>query len=535
MKNRKNKAMKNYKTYTINWMVLVLLIVLSSCEKDFLEEDLRSGLSPTGFYNNLNEAQMAVNGVYATLNNQNLYRNRNYRGAVQYGSDEVCPQRKVIQTPYNYLYTEGNGDLHAAWKEFYLLIRNANSAIANISTAEALTAEEKNQLLGELYVLRAMAYYDLTRFYGDVPFFTDELGTDELSVLPRTPLSEIRTRMKEDLALAKSYLPDAYSGGDLGRMTKWAAAALKAKYHLFDKEWSSCLAECVDIINNSPHTLMDDFADVYAYDKTTLDNEVKNEHILWVDFAGDAALGTNHLNTTGEINSGNLQTNLWIEEYNPRAKDNPKNKGDKNALNAALAANNQSFTGFGAGIACPDIGKQSNWEAGDLRYDATFMEYYEGIQLKFVYVGKLMNLNIDKPRNAKSENIVLIRLADIYLMAAESENELNGPDNAYQYVNKVRERAFEPDSPWSGLSQAEFRVKMYDERKYELFAEGHRKQDLIRWGILLETVRNTKVTRHAEGAATNIQPKHVKYPIPLNEVLTNPALLDSDPTNNGYR
>ena len=120
-------------------------------------------------------------------------------------------------------------------------------------------------------------------------------------------------------------------------------------------------------------------------------------------------------------------------------------------------------------------------------------------------------------------------------MAAESENELNGPDNAYQYVNKVRERAFEPDSPWSGLSQAEFRVKMYDERKYELFAEGHRKQDLIRWGILLETVRNTKVTRHAEGAATNIQPKHVKYPIPLNEVLTNPVLLDSDPTNNGYR
>ena len=96
-----------------------------------------------------------------------------------------------------------------------------------------------------------------------------------------------------------------------------------------------------------------------------------------------------------------------------------------------------------------------------------------------------MNLNIDKPRNAKSENIVLIRLADIYLMAAERENELNGPDNAYQYVNKVRERAFEPDSPWSGLSQAEFRVKMYDERKYELFAEGHRKQDLIRWGILL--------------------------------------------------
>ena len=119
--------------------------------------------------------------------------------------------------------------------------------------------------------------------------------------------------MKTDLALAKSLLPSAYSAaGDKGRMTKWAASALKAKFHLFDKEWSETLAECVDIINGSPHKLMDDFADVYGYDKTTLDNEIKEEHILWVDFAGATALGTNIINTNGNLNSGNLQTNLWI-------------------------------------------------------------------------------------------------------------------------------------------------------------------------------------------------------------------------------
>ena len=265
MKNRKNKAMKNYKTYTINWMVLVLLIVLSSCEKDFLEEDLRSGLSPTGFYNNLNEAQMAVNGVYATLNNQNLYRNRNYRGAVQYGSDEVCPQRKVIQTPYNYLYTEGNGDLHAAWKEFYLLIRNANSAIANISTAEALTVEEKNQLLGELYVLRAMAYYDLTCVWNDVPFFTEILAPEELASLERTPAQTIRDAMIADLQTAYGLLPDSWSGPDLGRMSKWAARALEAKFHMFSKNWQGMLTACKDIIDNSPHRLMDDFGDIFDW------------------------------------------------------------------------------------------------------------------------------------------------------------------------------------------------------------------------------------------------------------------------------
>ena len=118
--------------------------------------------------------------------------------------------------------------------EFQLIIINANSAIAYISSADALSTEEKNQLLGELYVLRALAYYDLTRFWGDVPFFTEDLGTDELAVLPRTPMSTIRSQMKTDLALAKSLLPSAYSAaGDKGRMTKWAASALKAKFHLF--------------------------------------------------------------------------------------------------------------------------------------------------------------------------------------------------------------------------------------------------------------------------------------------------------------
>ena len=333
MKNIKTIIkMKNTKLYILkSLMVMVMLLIIpTGCDKDFLDEDLRDGLSPKVFFNNLNEAQMAVNGVYAGLTQNNLYRNRNYRGAIQFGTDIICPQRKVVQTPYNYLMTEGLGDLNAAWREMYLIIRNANSAITNINKAEALSVDEKNQLIGELYVLRALIYYDLTRFWGDVPFFTDDLSTEELSVLPRTPIETVRTQMKSDLAQAKTFLPSSYTGGDLGRMTKWAAAALKAKFHLFDKEWSETLAESLEIINNSPHKLMDNFADVIAYDKTTLDNEVNDEHILWVDFAGASGIETNMLGS---------QTNLWIEEFNPRLKDNPKNKADKGALNAALAAN----------------------------------------------------------------------------------------------------------------------------------------------------------------------------------------------------
>jgi hypothetical protein len=141
---------------------------------------------------------------------------------------------------------------------------------------------------------------------------------------------------------------------------------------------------------------------------------------------------------------------------------------------------------------------------------------------------------VNSLRGNHPENYIVFRMADVYLMAAECENELNGPGNAYQYVNKVRERAFEPDQPWGGMTKEQFRLAMYDERKFELCAEGHRRLDLIRWGILLDVVKNT-VERPWNNAAANIQPKHVLYPIPLEEIQLNPNLLETDPTNNGYR
>ena len=120
-------------------------------------------------------------------------------------------------------------------------------------------------------------------------------------------------------------------------------------------------------------------------------------------------------------------------------------------------------------------------------------------------------------------------------MAAECENELNGPTNAYQYIHPIRQRAYETQAEWelTGLSQQEFREAIYDERKWELAAEAHRRYDLIRWGILLDVVQNLEYRFWKPNE--NIRPYHVLLPIPLQELELNPALLESDPTNNGYR
>lgn len=84
-----------------------------------------------------------------------------------------------------------------------------------------------------------------------------------------------------------------------------------------------------------------------------------------------------------------------------------------------------------------------------------------------------------------------------------------------------------------GLSTEQFRQAIYDERKWELAAEAHRRFDLIRWGILLDVVQDLEF--RFWDPAGNIRPWHVKLPIPLQELTNNPALLESDPTNNGYR
>nr|WP_255749875.1 RagB/SusD family nutrient uptake outer membrane protein [Gramella crocea] len=83
-------------------------------------------------------------------------------------------------------------------------------------------------------------------------------------------------------------------------------------------------------------------------------------------------------------------------------------------------------------------------------------------------------------------------------------------------------------------SQEEFRQALYDERKFELAGEGQRRMDLIRWGILVETVKNTEY-RPFHNPGVNIQPKYVLLPIPEDQILLNPNLLESDPSNNGYR
>ena len=496
-----------------NILPLIFILFLTVGCEDYLEEDPRDILSPDNFFNSDAEAKAAVNGLYVPLYDGDLYGSYGLNKYYVYGADVIEPSREgggVLSDTNDYILSEGrDAGGRGTWMALYKIIQDANILISRIEYNDNLSEQGKKQFLGEALFMRAFAYYHLTNIWGDVPYYRKALPIEEVQILGRSDKERIRNEMVQDLQKAQDLLPSTYADSELGRPTKWAAATLATKILLIQEEWQRARDKAVEIINESPHTLLSEYEDVFAPE-----NRANDEIIFQVVFAKD------------------LNVTYTTDIFSPRLRDEPKKSSEKAALRSALEARNEGFTGYG--LAIPKCGFVDEFPKDDLRRPMNVVENYLGFELNYPYMPKMWNLDqINSPRGNHGEDYIVFRLADVYLMAAEAENELNGPAGAYKYINKVRERAYDPNQPLSGLTQQEFREAIYDERKWELAGEGHRRMDLVRWGKLLEVVKST---RHCSyNPAANIQPHHVLFPIPLEELQLNPNLLESDPTNNGYR
>jgi hypothetical protein len=496
----------------LNKLILITFLFSIGCN-DFLEENPRNVLSPEMFFNSDVEVKSAVNGLYVPFYTNALYKSYGLNQYYVYGTDEIEPSRiglGPLSDINDYMINEGrDANARDAWKELYKIIQDANLLISKVTDNNKLSPAGRNQAIGEALFLRAFCFYHLTNIFGDVPYYKDNLPIDEVQSLRRSKKDFILTEITKNLQQSQELLPSTYTSNDLGRPTKWAAATLMVKIYLIQNKWKEGRDKAVEIIQSSPHKLLADYEKVFDPK-----NSYNEENIFQIDFVKD-------------LNPGNTP-----DIFTPRIQDEPRNNADKKKLQSALQSRNEGFTGFGLGI--PKCDFVDKFPMDDLRRPINIVQTYQGIPLKYPYMAKKWNLDqINSPRGNHGDNYVVFRLADVYLMAAESENELNGPNAAYQYINRVRERAYTPDKPLFGLTQQTFRQAIYDERKWELAGEGHRRMDLIRWGILLDVIKSA---RHcAYTPALNIKPHHILFPIPALEIQLNPALLETDPTNNGYR
>lgn len=511
---------------------IFILIASAGCEK-FLEENPRDIISPGNFFSSEADAKAAITGIYAIMKNNSIYGQLGLDAWYSNGADIIGPNRSfgILEHICNYTINEGNaGDetqkmgIQSTWRDLSKMALNANIILANLEGNEAIGEAVRNELIGETLFLRALTYYHMTNLWGDVPYYREDISLAEIATLGRTDRGVIISDILDDLQRAQDLMPDIIESKENGRASSWVAALLMAKIYLIEENWQGARDKCVDIINNGPYELLDNYNDVFDVDNAY------NAELMWcMDFAKD-------INSQYEQGRPDLAGNgwWWPSMFSPRLRDEPKNAGDKDTLVAYLNSRGEAFNGTGLQVCQPEFVK--TFPMNDLRRELNVAEEWGGIPLVSPYMPKFWSINLESsPRFNHRENKIIYRLADVYLMAAEAENELNGPANAYQYINAVRERAFETqaESELSGLSQQEFREAIYNERKWELACEDHRRIDLIRWGILIDVIKAGEWRVY--DPAANIQPHHVLLPIPVEELNLNPNLLTSDPTNNGYR
>ena len=495
--------MKNIQKYLLI-AVAGCTVFLASCE-DILTEKPAIFLSESNFYKTERDAISATNATYSNL----------FSGIIQYYyptvTTDVAYQGAHNQRALAYFrnLTPNDGDAGGIWALNYQGITKANTALARIPDIP-MNETLKARLLGEAKFNRAVYYFDLVRTYGGVPLLLEPVSSPEaLEGIKRNTPEEVYAQIVKDLTEATAVLPESYPASDLGRATKWAAHGLLARVHLTLKDWAKAKSNVDPIIASNQFGLVADFGKLYGEPaEFTLfpdqNGKLVNENIFDIQYkqndrgqAIQSWVGSRDLEVGGVTNIGGgwenfLPTKDFLAMFNPEDKRLPV------SIVQVLDGNKlESPTTPGAGP----------------------------------ITGKWLNRGGNPPLgNNAGQNLYYIRFADVLLMKAEAENELNkGPNEAaYQAINRVRSRAGLP--ALSGLNYDSFTKALRKERALELSFEGHRKYDLLRWGIYVETIKNTtdpalKVPR------TNIEPHHVLMPIPQREIdVTNGSLTQ----NPGY-
>ncbi|WP_282122049.1 RagB/SusD family nutrient uptake outer membrane protein [Algibacter mikhailovii] len=521
-------------------IILYVFIVFTyfGCER-FLEEDPRAIVSPETFFASENDARQMVQGMYAILKNNSLYGQVGLDHFYDNGADIIEPNRAAnfVEPIGNYSMNEALADVSVqkmsvsdTWKDLYRIIHNANLTIFRVAGNEAVGSQDvRDEIIAESRFLRGLCYWHIWSLWGAAPYYTEVLTLEEISVLGRTDEATIAAGILEDLQYAQDNLENQYDGDQSGRASKWAAAVIMAKIYMKQQQWQLGLDKCLEILNQSPHRLLPTYNEVFDQF-----NEYNAEIIWSLDFARDINSQFDPA-FPGRSFAGN---NNWRPSmFNPRLRDEPLNTDERGALGDALRDGGEAFNGTGLQVASKDFAEK--FPTNDLRRELNIVDNYLGFDLVFPYIAKFWNLELDRsPRFNHSDNRMVFRLGDVALMAAECENERPGgnPNAAFEYIREIRERAYETQEEAEailGLNQQQFREAIYDERKWELAGECHRRYDLIRWGILLDVVQNLEYRFWKPNE--NIRPWHVKLPIPLQELENNPQLLADDPTNNGYR
>ena len=476
----------------------------TSCSKDFIDLNDPTRLPSSLGYTDSLSIVTGVTAAYSSL--QDIYGNGSNRGLFVY--TEIPSDNSFAVTSgealneFNDFSLSGlNPRLPSQWLVTYRAIARCNVILSRAGGVK-LTEATRNRFYGEVRFIRALAYFNAVRVWGDVPLVTSEITSiADAYQFGRAPKAQVYATIEEDLAFAELNLPATQTGANLGRITKGAAQGLLGKVLLTEKKYAEAATALKKVIDGNNYALQASYANIFL---TT--NEMNSE-ILTAARYTKGALGVGSYFST------------WFMPILPAA--------------LAVTVNNNVSQGQQFNSVDPDlVAAFATSGATDVRAAASFGS--SGTGAAILYYTKKYN---DVPTSAfDAENDwIILRYADVLLMYAEAVNEAGGPNAlALDAVNRVIRRsrnlpvataAPAVDLP-ATISQTDLRTRLELERRLELNFEGHRWFDLVRTDRALPVM-------NALFARTGIKPitaNNLVFPLPIQEIQTNPILTQ----NPGY-
>ncbi|SFB80233.1 Starch-binding associating with outer membrane [Flagellimonas taeanensis] len=467
----KNKPSLNMLTIgpVKRWLLMGLFAILVTSCDDFVEIDPPNDqLTGVVVFDDATTVNAALIHIYTGLRDQALVNGGLSGISFLLGlyTDELDLYSTTLPDArqfYDNALLPSNNSVQDLWGNGYNLIHATNAIIEGLEGSTALPQDDRDHFLGEAHLLRAFTHLYLTGLFGELPYLetTDYVANSEAE---KEEVHSVFSKVIADLERAKTLLP-MNAGSEKVRPDRWTASAILARVHLYNGQWEQAWAEAIDIITNGSYSLNTNLEQVFLND---------SPETLWQFSVGSTGANT-------------YEGHTFIFTSGP-----PPTTALSDHLMGAFEE---------------EDARKVQWIASIT--DGTDTWYHPN------------KYRLNTNSGTTQEQSIVIRLAELYLIASEAQAHLGNLYEALNYLNPIRERA--GLAPLGMMGQSDLLDAIQQERRVELFTEhGHRFFDLKRTERANSELSDTK---------PNWEARDMQLPLPESEILLNPNLL---PQNEGY-
>lgn len=544
--------------------IIVVIGLMFSCS---LDETIYDTPSPSNFLVTSTDLGNLIGGMYSVLYTPPLFKGQ-VHNMLEAPTDYLVTTAggsKVTLAQKN--YSTSQAEFQYVWTDFYKIIANANQLLSVVDEMD-LSPAEYNANKGQGHFLRAFCYFNLVRFFGEIPLYTEPTTSETDFYKGKSSVDEIYQLILTDFKTASDLLAkqSKQPSSEAGRATRGTA---QAYYALANLTYGNYLTEkgknantnyglaktySDSIILSNEYSLVPDFATLW---NTSKEKESYKEVIFGLRFTVDGSV-------TGNSSKGSSLAHYFNPAQEPNVAGNQTWKGGFGHYKVQAWFYDFCTTGDYVNDYRSEVSfKTSFLNRANNQIRITYPEtnITAGGVEDYPYIKKYLG---PTSQNQNDENdLFLIRLAEVFLIKAEAINELEGPSiEAQNAFNKLRERArlangvtrlYPSNINVSGMTKEQFRMAIFNERGIELMAEGHRWFDLVRmkspdgksmYEYMLNYVRNNFIagkpvfnTSTKKWSLGRYEASHIPafsnrfllFPIPANEMAINPKMQPNNP------